>query len=266
MVQVKSLVGATGLVASLLISLAACGDRTHAAKVGGDARAVDAGYLTPPSVDRVQLTGAGISLSGSGPPGGRVRLASPAGQAVAAEVDGNGRWTIGLGALPDPRIYGLSAMVAGHSAQAEGYVVVTPQGQAALLRAGAGARRIDGSAKPGVRAIDFDRGGGVEVSAAAPPGGAVLLHFDGRLTAQDRADAAGHYDASLPGPGSSTEIRPGAHEVQVSGDGFSDTVAFDVSPPAPLAQGPLRSQLTRAGLRVDWMTPGGGVQSTILVH
>jgi hypothetical protein len=39
-----------------------------------------------------------------------------------------------------------------------------------------------------------------------------------------------------------------------------------VTPAAPLAQGPLRSQLTSAGLRVDWMTPGGGVQSTILVH
>jgi len=80
------------------------------------------------------------------------------------------------------------------------------------------------------------------------------------------ADAAGHYDASLPTPGSSTAIRPGTHRVQVSGEGFSDTVAFQVSPPAPLAQGPARSQLTGAGLRVDWMTPGGGVQSTILVH
>jgi hypothetical protein len=28
----------------------------------------------------------------------------------------------------------------------------------------------------------------------------------------------------------------------------------------------LRSQLTPAGLRVDWMTPGGGVQTTLLIH
>jgi hypothetical protein len=27
----------------------------------------------------------------------------------------------------------------------------------------------------------------------------------------------------------------------------------------------LRSQLTDEGLRADWLTPGGGVQSTILV-
>jgi hypothetical protein len=43
-------------------------------------------------------------------------------------------------------------------------------------------------------------------------------------------------------------------------------VTFQVSRAAPLAQGPLRSQITHAGLRLDWLTPGGGVQSTILVH
>jgi hypothetical protein len=52
----------------------------------------------------------------------------------------------------------------------------------------------------------------------------------------------------------------------VSGDGFADQVVVHVTPAAALAQGPLSSQVTSAGLRVDWMTPGGGVQSTILVH
>ena len=94
----------------------------------------------------------------------------------------------------------------------------------------------------------------------------MLLHLDSRLAAQGRADATGHYNASLPTPGSSTPIRPGSHQVQVSGEGFSDSTALLVSPPAPLAQGPARSQLTGAGLRIDWMTPGGGVQSTLLVH
>lgn len=262
----KSLVGAIVVLVAASIGLAGCGGATRAAKGGGDARAEDAGYATPPSVNRVQLTAAGVRLSGLGPAGGRVRLASPAGQAVVADVDDKGRWAIGLGPISEPRIYGLSAAVGDRSAQAEGYVVVTPQGQAALLRAGAGARRIDDPGRSGLRAIDFDRGGGVEISAAAPAGANVLLHFDGRLTAQGRADAAGHYDASLPGPGSTTAIRPGSHQAQVSGDGFSDAVVFQVSPPAPLAQGPLRSQITQAGLRVDWMTPGGGVQSTILVH
>ena len=258
----KCLLGA--LVA--LVGLAGCGGKAPADKDATDVRAVDAGYLAPPSPDAVRLTAGGPRLSGSGPAGGRVRLATPAGQALFADVDDRGRWALALGPVAEPRIFGLSVTRKGRGAQAEGYLVVTPQGQAALLRAGAGARRIDRAAAPGVRAIDFDRGGGVEVSATAPAGAAILLHLDGRLAAQGVADAAGHYDASLPTPGSSTAIRPGTHRVQVSGEGFSDTVAFQVSPPAPLAQGPARSQLTGAGLRVDWMTPGGGVQSTILVH
>lgn len=260
MVPVKSLVGALALIA-----LAGCGGKPTAAKSGAEAQA-DAGYLAPPIPDAVRVGQSGLSLSGSAPAGGRVRLATPAGQAVFADVDGTGRWTAALGPMAEARIYGLSVAAKGRTAQAEGYVVVTPAGQAALLRAGAGARRIDKAAASGLRAIDFDRGGGVEVSATAAPGSVVLLHLDGRLAAQGRADARGHYDTSLPTPGSSTPIRPGLHRVQVSGDGFSDDVALQVSPPAPLAQGPARSQLTGAGLRVDWMTPGGGVQSTVLVH
>jgi hypothetical protein len=101
------------------------------------------------------------------------------------------------------------------------------------------------------------------VSAAVPPGATVILQIDGRQAAQGRANAQGYYQASL---GSPNPIRAGSHEVRVSGDGFADSVVAHITPAAPLAQGPLRSQLTSAGLRVDWMTPGGGVQSTILVH
>ncbi len=94
----------------------------------------------------------------------------------------------------------------------------------------------------------------------------MIVKLDGRQAAEGRADASGRYDASLPAAGSQTRILPGAHQAQVFGDGFSDGVSFQVAAAPPLAQGPLRSQLTSAGLRVDWMTPGGGVQSTILVH
>jgi len=115
----------------------------------------------------------------------------------------------------------------------------------------------------GLSAIDFDRGGGLLVSASVPPKATVILEIDGHQAPQGRANDQGVYQASL---GSPTPIRSGAHLVRVSGDGFADQTTVLVTPGAPLAQGPLRSQLTSAGLRVDWMTPGGGVQSTILVH
>ena len=261
-VSVKSLVG--GCIA--LAALAACGGKPTAAKSGAAEVRADAGYLAPPIPDDLRARPDGLSLSGSALAGGRVRLATPAGQVLFAKVDDTGRWTILLGPVTEPRIYGLSVAGKGRTAQAEGYVVVAPGGLGALLRAGAGARRIDKAAASGLRAVDFDRGGGVEVSAVAPPDSVVLLHLDGRLAAQGRADGAGHYDASLPTPGSSTPIRPGPHRIEVSGEGFSDTAAIQVSPPAPLGKGPARSQLTGAGLRIDWATPGGGLQSTILVN
>jgi hypothetical protein len=251
----------TALLAALM--LAACSAKPPAMAQGADTAAQEGTYVAPPRVDAVRLAPNGVILSGSAPAGGKVRLATPAGQAMIAAADARGRWTITLPPAAESRIFGLSATADGRQTQAEGYVLVTPAGQAALLRSGTGALRIDQPARAGLRAIDFDRGGGLEVSATVPPGATVILRLDGRQAAEGRADARGHYAVSL---GSPTPIRAGTHEVQVFGDGFSDRAVVQVTPAAPLAEGPLRSQLTPAGLRVDWMTPGGGEQSTLLIH
>jgi hypothetical protein len=252
-------------IAAVLLALAlcACGAKppTTAEAEGADGRAHD--YLSPPQVDTVRAGPGGVTLAGTAAAGGKVRLASPAGQVMFSTADANGRWAIAVPPSTEPRIFGLSASAGGRQTQAEGYLLVTPAGQAALLRAGASAMRIDPAPRPGLRAIDFDRGGGMEVSVQAAPGATVILHLDGRQAAEGRADANGRYEVSL---GSPTPIRPGAHQVRVSGDGFADQITAQISPAQPLAQGPLRSQLTPAGLRVDWMTPGGGVQSTLLIH
>jgi hypothetical protein len=213
----------------------------------------------------VRLDAGGVVLAGRGPPAARVRLARPTGEASYVDAERDGRWTIQLGPAGDARIFGLSATAGGRQVQAQGYLLVTPKGQAALLRAGAGALRIDAVPGSGLRAIDFDAGGGMEVTAAASPKATVILRLDGREVAEGRADANGRYAVSLP-PAGQPPIRPGSHVVQVAGDGFNDTAAILVSPARPLADGPLHSQFTPAGLRVDWMTPGGGLQSTILIH
>ena len=260
MVPAKS--PAAVLIATAL-GLAACGARPPAANSEREAAAQEAGNLAPPRIDGVRLGPSGVILTGAAPAGGKVRLATPAGQALSVTADAHGRWTLALPGAAEPRIFGLSASEHGRQIQAEGYVLVTPQGQAALLRAGAAALRIDIPTRPGLRAIDFDRGGGVEVSTQVAPGATVIVRLDGRQAAEGRADAAGRYVASL---GSQSPIRAGAHQLQAAGDGFVDHVTAQLSPAAPLADGPVRSQLTPAGLRVDWMTPGGGVQSTLLVH
>jgi hypothetical protein len=259
-------VRAKALILLPLLLLAACGGKSRPA--GGDAAALDeSGYLNPPEPDRVRPDAAGgILLSGHAPPGAKVRLATPAGEAMFVTAGPQGRWTLALTPSSQARIYGLSAIAGSRQAQAQGYVLVTPKGQAAMLRAGAGALRVDAGPGAGLKAIDFDSGGGLEISAAAAPGATVILRLDGREIAIGRADPEGRYTVSLPGPGQPSPIRPGRHLIQAQGDGFADNATVLVSPPAPLAQGPVSSQLTPAGLRVDWMTPGGGVQSTILVH
>jgi len=244
------------------LAVAACSGKPPPAAESADASAQEAD-LAPPRVEAVRGGAGGVTLLGSAPPGGEVRLAEPTGQALLASVDAQGRWAIAPPLSDQPRIFGLSAAVRGRRAQAEGYVLVTPTGQAALLRAGTSAVRIDTPPQPGLRAVDFDRGGGMEVSAAVPAGATVVVRLDGHQASEGRADTAGRYQVSLGGP---TGVKPGQHQVQVYGDGFNDQVAVQISPAQPLAQGPLHSQLTPAGLRVDWITPGGGVQSTLLAH
>jgi hypothetical protein len=190
----------------------------------------------------------------------QVRLGTPGGQAVFAVADAQGRWRIRLPPSGETRIFGLSEKVQGRQVQAEGYLAVGSQGRAALLRAGAGAVRLDPQKPPALGALDFDRDGAAVVSGSAPPGSAVFVRLDGRQVIEARSDATGRYAIALPQP-----IPAGGHTIEVAGDGFSDAAAVEVSPPAPLVAGPLRSQFTKGGLRVDWMTPGGGVQSTLLL-
>ncbi|MFL5295121.1 MAG: hypothetical protein ACJ798_01950 [Phenylobacterium sp.] len=250
---------------ALSVLAAGCGGKPAAVTSGKAGGSEGPAYVAPPEPDTVRRDAGGVVLSGLAPPGARIRLARPNGEAAFATANPQGRWTIPLGPSGDPRIFGLSVTSRGRVAQAQGYLLVTPNGQAALLRAGASAIRIDAVPGPGLRSIDFDVGGGLEIAVAAPPRATVIVRLDGRQAAQGRADEDGRYVASLP-PAGQPAIRPGPHQVQIMGDGFADSASFAVSPPAPLAQGPLHSQFTPAGLRVDWMTPGGGVQSTILIH
>jgi len=247
------------LAVSGLIALGGCGRRRAAAPDAPQAANV-ADFLTPPAVSSVRTGPAGQRVSGTAAAGAPVRLASPAGQAVFARADAQGRWSLVLPPAPEARIFGLSETVGGRQAQGQGYLLVAPQGRAALLRAGAGALRLDPRPSPALGAVDFDHEGGAVISGFAPPDSLVFLRLDGRQIAEARVDAAGRYSMALAQP-----IARGVHGLEVSGDSFTNAGQVEVTPAQPLAAGPLRSQLSRGGLRIDWLTPGGGVQSTVLL-
>jgi hypothetical protein len=250
---------ATLLALCALVLVAGCGRRpARAPDAPRPGQAAD--YVTPPSVTQVRTSGGAVTLAGAAQPNAQVRLGSPTGGALVTAVDGGGHWSLRLPPAAEPRIFGLSVKAGGRQAQSQGYLLVTPQGPAALLRAGAAAIRLDPRHSPSLGAVDFDHEGGAVISGLAPAASLVFLRLDGRQIAEARTDAAGRYAIALSQP-----LARGAHALEVAGDAFASPGRVEVAPAAPLAAGPMRSQFTKGGLRIDWLTPGGGVQSTVLL-
>jgi hypothetical protein len=250
--------------ASLAIMAAsACAPKPGETKSAGADSQADAGkaYLRSPSVTGVRLEAGRPVVTGRAAPNAAVRLASPGGGEAFAQASGEGDWSLQLPLLVAPAIYGLSAESGGRRLQGEGYVLITPQGEAALLRAGSGAVRLDALQPGRIGAIDYDAGGQAVVSGAAPAGVTVSIYLDRKRVAEGRADASGRYYIALP-----QALPAAAHRVEASGVRFMDVAAFDRTEAAALTAGPLRATATPGAIRADWLTPGGGVQTTMIVR
>lgn len=236
--------------------LAGCGGAADSA--AGEAATGEAGYVSPPAVTEARPSTAGVDLRGAAPADAEVRLATPAGQALSTRADAGGRWRLRLPASGEARIFGLSAASDGRRVQAQGYVLVGPRGETAMLRAGAGAQRLDRGPGSRIAAVDFDDEGGALVSGWASPGTDVAFHLDGRVLGEARADGDGRFSYAL------SRLTSGHHRIAAVGVGFTDEIAIDTTPAGPLTEGPFQTRPVDRGLRADWLTPGGGVQSTVL--
>ncbi len=255
----KSPIVAGGLAAALL---AACGPSAPTpAATAEKIDSAEAGYVAPPSVDSVQRAGATVTLLGQGAPEADLRLRSPTGEVVSGRTDKDGRWSLTFANAPGVRLFGLSTTREGRTVQAEGYVMVAEGGDVALLRAGAGAKRLAASSSsPRILAIDVDREGGAVVSGVAAPGAGLNVRVDRVTRGGGRTDDEGRFFISL-----TDSLSPGAHDIQVAGEGGETAVSIVTSPPGPLVTGPVRSERAPQGWRIDWMTPGGGIQTTLLI-
>lgn len=244
------------LAALLALAAAACGDDRPLASREASGR--EPGYLTPPEVQRAVAGAQAVRISGHAPPRARLRLASPSGEAMEAAADQKGSFAFDVPAGATPRLFGLSMSDGERRVQAQGYLLVTPARQAALLRAGAAAERLDMGSRQGIGAFDFDAAGAATVAGRAPPNAGLSIRLNGRQALEARSDAEGRYTAALP------NLQPGPHRIEVVGDGFTQTIVVELSAAAPLTEAPMRAGPAPGGLRVDWITPGGGLQSTII--
>lgn len=245
-----------------LMALSACGDggrpvwKGESAKAGASAAA---GYLAPPGVQAIRRARAGPVLTGTAAPGARIRLGTPTGELRYASTDETGHWTIVIPPSGDLRLFGVSMTVGPRTVQAEGYLAVTPDGRAAQLRAGSGSLVLSpASRRPLILALDFDRDGAAMISGVGTVGAEIGLRVDRAAAGGSTIDRQGRYSFALSRPMTSA-----GHELEISGEGGEQVVVASAGRPAPLAQ-PFRAERAQGAWRIDWMTPGGGVQSTIL--
>lgn len=223
-----------------------------------------AAYAAPPSLTSAEHSAAGgVELRGVSRPDAQVKLAGVGGT-FSTMADHAGAWELRAPSV-DPQIYALAADLSGRIVRSRGYVVILPAPgiAAVILRPGTGAVAPGGPrGEPAITAIDYDRGGAGVVSGRAGPDKLVRIQIDGQDAGEGRTDRTGAFSISL-----SNVLKPGAHNVAVrvindQGVGEVAQAAFDVGPAAFTP--PLSAQRTEQGWRLDWATPGGGVQTTLL--
>jgi len=252
------------ILIALLAACTALSGCSRAAPSHPSAHAPDplAGYLPPPQVLQAERHGQAVLLTVAGTPGAMIRLASPDGSAIAGAADRKGAVSLSAPAGPTPRLYSLSERVGGRLARAVGYVAVLPAPgpPAALLRPAAAAlpwTRV--ATERGLLAVDYDASGAAMASGRAWPGETVRLLLDGKEAGEDPADAAGVFSASL-----SKSLTPGPHVLDVVGQRLRASASFTDARSTGLAKTFFEASRMDGAWRIDWLTPGGGVQSTIL--
>ena len=244
----------------LTVGLMGCGKIKVTPTVGAEP-GTDPLYWSAPVTTEVMQAGPRIVLVGKARPGATIRLATPHGRAAEGVVASDGSWRLSIPAAGQDGLFALSAKVAERTVQSEGYLFISANGLAAQLRAGGGALRLGPSGPAsGVTAFDFDRAGGAVVSGRGPAGGAISARLDGRKVGEGRIDKHGRFALPFPEP-----LTPGSHSLKVFGEAVEAVLTIDASRAETMTGGPIRVRPVSAGVRIDWITPGGGVQTTILV-
>lgn len=242
------------------VVLAACGQRADPGAVVPLSEAEQAGYLPGPIILAVAAAPDGAPLvRGRARPSGRVRATLPSGEAYGATADPEGRFELGLPVGGGSLMAAVTAEDGGRSTPAEGWLFAPAGdfGHAVLLRAGTASRAIASNAAL-IAVVDFDAAGGAGISGRSPVAGEVRLFVDGVAAGSVQTGGDGRYSLRLSFPA------PGPHQLRIVVGGQTQERTVDFVPPVAPPAG--RFGVVRRGdaWRVDWLAPGGGLQSTYI--
>jgi len=220
------------------------------------------GYQAPPDLVSVGLgSGGRITLSGVATPGVAVRLATPTGAASFATAESDGKWRMQIPSTSEPRLFGLSMSDRGRVVQAIGYLFIAPDGRTARLRAGGGSEAIEQPGNgPRALVVDYDTQRAATLSGMAPAGAFLSLRVDGVERGQATADANGRFVMPLNQP-----LSAGIHNLDLVGADKEVEAQAAIGPPVRLTSAPFFATRSGSGWRVDWLTPGGGEQTTLIL-
>jgi hypothetical protein len=245
-----------------MLMVGACG-QSPAPPLQPAERQEEAGFLQPPRVLDAERSSQGVVLTGTGPPDAVIRVASPGGAAVGVQADAKGAWQVVAPPPSQVTLYGLSARLPDRAVQAEGYIAILPSpgDPAVLLRAGSGAELFGvGQGAVAIGAVDIDTAGAAIVSGMASPRQALAAFVDGAAVAQGAATDSGAYTLML-----SATFPPGTRRIRVTGGSREAVVDLAVAPPQAPTEGAWRSERLANAWRIDWVTPGGGLQTSYIL-
>jgi hypothetical protein len=256
--------GKTTLLAMAALGfLGGCGEKDPAAvkaNTAAPAQPTEDYHPAPELLGGAKAANGALQLYGSASSGAAVRLASPSGAQQFATADAAGVWRLTLPASAEPRLIGLSMSDKGQVVQAVGYLFIAPDGAVARLRTGGGSQ-ASAPATSGLAALalDYDNQRAATLSGVGGPHETVIVRVDGVERSQARADAAGRFVAALQ------PLTAGPHEFVLMGAEQQIHFTATVDAPQALAAAPYAAARLGQGWRIDWRTPGGGVQTTLIL-
>jgi hypothetical protein len=257
-----TLLGLAGLALAALGLMYGCGEKDSAAVNAATAapQPTEDYRLPPELLGGAKSANGALQLYGAASPGAAVRLASPSGAQQFATADAGGVWRLTLLPSSEPRLLGLSMSDKGQVVQAVGYLFIAPDGAVARLRTGGGTQASTPTA-PGLAALalDYDNQRAATLSGVSGPHETVIVRVDGVERSQARADAGGRFVAALQ------PLTAGAHQFDVMGATQQIHFAATVDTPQTPASAPYTAKREGQGWRIDWRTPGGGGQTTLIL-